>query len=92
MKSSPVKSIVFHRSVTLLLQVSTVFSAGLFIFYLLPALDVDAGPSDVNIGISTVYAPVLLAFVVGFCIAIAILCWRGWILFLEPIWRRVNGA
>ena len=85
-------SIVFHRMVTLVLQVSVLVSAVLFFFYIIPGVEIEFTAGGIIFGISTIYTSIILAFAVSFSTAVVILSWRVWVAYLRPIWNRSNDT
>jgi hypothetical protein len=84
MSNDPRRSIVFHRVANFLLLLSAVFAAYLLFVLIIPALDVEWDSRSVAFAISTLYMPVLWMFFISCAIALAILGWRAWLLYIRP--------
>lgn len=86
------QSIAFHQAANVLLLLSAVFAAYLLFALIIPALDVELDSGSVSVSISTLHRPVLLMFFASCAVAVAILAWRAWILWIRPRSRGPKGA
>jgi hypothetical protein len=81
-------SVAFHKAATYLLVGSLAVAAYVFFVFLAPAIEGEWGWGYVDVSISTLYSPLLITFGICCLIAIAILVWRAWLLYVGPWWRR----
>jgi len=63
------------------LQLSIVIAAGLFAFYIIPALTFETESLAISVSYPTVLQPVLVAFFLACSVIAAIVGWRGWLLY-----------
>jgi len=92
MADNPHSSLAFHGVATLLLQVCLGTAASLFVFYIAPEIDIEVGHRSIAFGVSTLLEPLILVFALCCAIALAIIGWRLWLLYIGPWWRRGADA
>lgn len=86
------RSIVFHPAASVLLLLSVVFAAYMLFVFIIPALNVEVRAGSIDVWFLSVYNPVFLMFFASAGIALAILGWRVWLLYINPEERKSNGA
>lgn len=83
------RSLIFHPATTALLWVSLIAVVVLG-YHVLPMIDIDFKYRAVEAAYPVTFIPLFLWLVASLMVAVTILAWRAWALYIRAWWRSTG--